>query len=250
VAPGVANLAGLRECHAGRLASSLRDIVDLFSGLSSSSVADWIPRTLAASCPGHLGWRPRPDTSVAAKRAARHVLVRPRILQAPYSIGANGSEGRDSIVQPSSLASWRPPARQVMLTGGYGLSSSSDRRGALRPADLPCARGDKRTRHPGHEAAGRRRGKPAHDRPVQRGASRARLRPVRSGQGERGGGLVPGRDPPSGRHPGPRIACRQLRWLPTGARYGRSDLFPQGFPARPRPAAGLASCIGPVMPSP
>ncbi len=90
MAPGVANLAGLRECNAGRLASSLRDIVDLFSGLSSPSVADWIPRTLAASYPGHLGWRPRPDTSVAAKRAARHVLVRPRILQALLAVQVHG----------------------------------------------------------------------------------------------------------------------------------------------------------------
>ena len=56
------------------------------------------------------------------------------------------------------------------------------------------ARGvDKRTRHPGQEAADCRHGTLTHDRPVQPGASPAGLRPVRSGQGERRD-LVPGRD--------------------------------------------------------
>ena len=178
----------------------------------------------------------RRETSESQRRSGSQ-----RSRAEPY-----GSEGRDSIVQPSSLASWCP-ARQVMLTGGLWLVVPQ-RPPRCAAACRSCrARGvDKRTRHPGHEAAGRRRGKPAHDRPAPAGqavsVAMRKSQPVRSGQGERGG-LVPAGTsirPASRAANSLPSAAMASHWSAIKAQLSVSARFSQADPGQPGQASRRA----------
>lgn len=147
---------------------------------------------------------------------------------------AQGTTDLKVVTASRSRLPWRlgVPARHVMVTGGYGLSSPRGRRGALRPvcpavpAGWTSAHATRATKLRAAAAANRRT--IARSSPAPTGPGCGRSAPARASD------LAWSRPgPASGRHPGPRTACRQLRWPPTGARYGRSGLFPPGFPGRP-----------------